>query len=325
MTLALLPAIPGPAAAETAASLALDTTWRGGPLRGGADLFRLDVPEPGILTLDVSAPADAETPPTIEVLGDFELLYQSPAGLAVELEAAGAVLLAVAPEDPEHPLERYKLRNAFTPLPGTLPGLDKEVAERREDDDLRHESPSLPLRETLPGGLDKEVAERREDDDLRHEPPSLPLHETLPGGLDKEVAERREDDDLRHDSPPFIACAPGGDDDHADTPWCATPLDPGHVAGGELDNAFGDDEDYFTFVLSGQQTVAIAAAGEDDGVLGVLYDHRGQRLAAGDRCQLGDEPRLVRSLSPGRYFVRVENPYLRAGSYTLSVTPLKSF
>ena len=284
LTLALLPAIPGPAAAEATVSLPLDTTWRGGPLRNGADRFRLDVPEPGILTLDVSAPADAETPPTVEVLGDVALLYQSPASLVVAVPAPGAVFVTIASEDSERPLERYKLRNAFT---ARAAGFDKDVAERREDDDP---------------------------------PPSSPVAGTPPG-FDKDVAERREDDD----PPPFVSCSPDGADDHTDTPLCATPLDPGRVAGGELDNAFGDDEDYFTFVLTGQQTVAIAAAGEDEDVLGVLYDARGQRLTVDGRGQLGGEPRLVRTLAAGRYFVRVESLYPRAGSYTLSVTPLKSF
>ncbi len=293
LALAALLAILGPAAAVAVDSIALDTTWRGGPLWDGADRYYLDVPGAGILTLDVSAPTDAGNRPTVEIQGDFELLYQSPASLVIDLPAAGAVWVAVAPEDPEHPLERYKLRNAFIPVSGTLCGRDKEVAERREEDDLRHESPSLPL----PGTL---------------------------CGRDKEVAERREEDDLHYD-PPLVPCFLDGADDHGDTPLCATPLDPGGgAASGALDNPFGDDEDYFTFVLAGQKTVEIAAAGEVAGVLGALYDQRGQRLMAGEP-EHGHELRLVRTLSAGRYFVRLESPHLRTGSYTLSVTPLKSF
>ncbi len=370
LALALLPAIPGPAAAETAASLALDTTWRGGPLRDGADRFRLDVPEPGLLTLHVSAPVGAETLPTVEVLGDVERLYQSPASLVMAVPAAGAIFVAVAPEDPERPLERYQLRNAFTacaasfPLPGTLPGFDKDVEERREEDDpwaapgspepaLARYRPldaftftacaaSFPLPGALPG-FDKDVEERREEDDPWAAPQnpapaleryqlrnafaacagSFPLAGILPG-FDKVVAERREEDDLSFDLG-LAACLLDPADDHADMPLCATLLEPGRSVGGELDNAFGDDQDYFTFVLAGQQTVEIAAAGEDEGVLGVLYDGRGQRLTAGGGQQLDPTLRIVRALSAGRYFVRVESLHVRAGSYSLSVTPLKSF
>ncbi len=290
LTLALVLATLGSAAAAADDSLALDTTWRGGPLRGEADRFRLEVLEPGLLTLDVSAPADAETPPTVRVLGDFELLYQSPASLVVAVPAPGAVLVAVAPEDPERPLVRYKLRNAFTaydnPSPASEPalGIDWEVAERQEEDDLR-----------VPPGIDWEVAERQEEDDLRVIPdlPSLCRFDTA--------------------------------DDHPDTPLCATPLESGRSAGGELDNAFGDDEDYFTFVLAGQQTVEIAAAGEDADVLGALYDDRGQRLVAGGWREPGRDLRLVRTLSAGRYFVRLESLHAARASYTLSVTPLERF
>lgn len=89
-------------------------------------------------------------------------------------------------------------------------------------------------------------------------------------------------------------------DDHGDTPLCATPLELGGSVSGAIDNASGDDEDVFTFVVDGLLSVAIAATA---GHL-TLYDGRGQRLASsiGDRT-----PVLVRVLSPGRYYLRMQD------------------
>ena len=107
----------------------------------------------------------------------------------------------------------------------------------------------------------------------------------------------------------FAMCDRGEQDDHGDTPLCATPLHPASGVSGTIDNAFGDDEDYFTFTLAAQETVRIEIR-EGGEAYGLLYDAKGHRLLAGNACQGMDGQgidtrRLVKTLGPGRYYVRV--------------------
>lgn len=110
-------------------------------------------------------------------------------------------------------------------------------------------------------------------------------------------------------------CCALGDDDHADTFTCATPLAPGGRAGGELGNGWGDDADVFAFRLEEQRTVVLTASGAADTV-GVLYDRAGQQLAADDGGG-GGHFRIARTLGPGLYYVRVEGRDGAAGPYRL--------
>lgn len=99
---------------------------------------------------------------------------------------------------------------------------------------------------------------------------------------------------------------------------CARPLAPGETAVGELANAPGRQSGLFALVLTAWQTVEIETAGNTDTV-GELYDRHGHRLAVDDDGGRGVNFRIVRTLSPGRYFVRVKGHRAAEGSYVLSV------
>ncbi len=104
----------------------------------------------------------------------------------------------------------------------------------------------------------------------------------------------------------FALCA--ADTDH-DRPLCSAPLAAGDVASGTIDDA--TDDDYYTFTLDNQTTVAVEVGG-GEGVRGVLYDGGGQRLEtwAGS---------LVRTLGDGTFYVRVGSVDGWVGEYAVGV------
>ena len=89
-----------------------------------------------------------------------------------------------------------------------------------------------------------------------------------------------------------------------------------------IDNGWGDDRDVFVFELDRTRTVQLETAGEVD-TFGGLYDRRGQRLAATGDGGDGANFRLVKTLSPGLYFVRVEAEAWSQGAYDLTVGALE--
>jgi hypothetical protein len=116
----------------------------------------------------------------------------------------------------------------------------------------------------------------------------------------------------------FDPCSRGEVDDHGDGFGCSTSVAPGGSKTGQLDNAYGDDADAFTFVLTAQETVEMETSGSTD-TYGILYDKDGQRLDADDDGGADANFRIVETLAAGRYFVRVEGKAGAEGSYTLAV------
>ena len=116
-------------------------------------------------------------------------------------------------------------------------------------------------------------------------------------------------------------CRSGEVDDHGETFACATRLQLGREIAGDLRNDSGDDRDLFMFHLAELMTVEIATGGTTD-TFGVLYDRRGHRLATADEGSGDRNFRMVKTLGPGRYFVRVEGRYQAEGAYRLTVTAL---
>lgn len=117
-------------------------------------------------------------------------------------------------------------------------------------------------------------------------------------------------------------CRPVGRDDHGDTFPCATRLHPGVTAEGEIANDKGDDVDVFAFVLDRSHelwTVELTSGGGSD-TFGTLYDRFGQRLEQGSDIDEENDFRIVRTLPPGGYFVRVESRYHSQGRYELNLT-----
>jgi len=111
-------------------------------------------------------------------------------------------------------------------------------------------------------------------------------------------------------------------DDHGDTLRCATPVRPGREVAAEIRNGLGDDDDVFVFTLDELRTVSIETAGDLD-TFGGLYDHRGYRLKTADDGGEGGSFRIVKTLSPGRYFVRVGSRDGMEGPYRLSIAAPK--
>jgi hypothetical protein len=111
----------------------------------------------------------------------------------------------------------------------------------------------------------------------------------------------------------FDLCRLGAPDDHGGQPLCASPLKMGATATGILDEGVGGDEDFFTFILERQRTVAIEHRGA--GTV-TLYDHRGQRLGA-DPLETLDGYRLIRTLGPGRHYLSISGPEGRSARYSV--------
>ena len=118
-------------------------------------------------------------------------------------------------------------------------------------------------------------------------------------------------------------CRRGELDDHADAFRCATQLALGRAVqrtgvAGEIGNGWGDDADVFSFTLDRLQTVTIETAGTV-ATLDGLYDRYGQRLAASGHDARGASARLVKTLPPGRYFIRIAGAHRADGTYDLAV------
>ena len=114
------------------------------------------------------------------------------------------------------------------------------------------------------------------------------------------------------------ACHLGDTDDYGDSFLCAEPFvvdDPLVSAEISVPGATSD-YDMFTFTLTSGATVTIESTGSTD-VAGSLYDDGGTFLESDDDDGDSDNFQIVRALSPGRYYVRVEGA---SGSYTFRVT-----
>ena len=112
-------------------------------------------------------------------------------------------------------------------------------------------------------------------------------------------------------------CDSGAPDDHDDLFVCPTSLLAGTATSGSLAGSWGDDSDVFTFTLRRARTVLLETRGETD-TLGALYDARGHRLAVDDDGTGGPGFRLVKTLSPGRYHLRLAGAGGAEGKYTLA-------
>jgi hypothetical protein len=232
--------------------------------------YRLDLPSPGLLHLDLSVAGGSASRArlTMTAAGGspaaLDTVWRS-AAERLQLAPSGSYLLEVSAEDPRRPLPAYRLSSRF-------------AATDKSETDGELEIDPLPFS----GGAHKSET----DGELEIDP--LPLQ---------------------------ALCKDG--DDHGDTFACATAI-PWTVAG-EIDNGWGDDVDVFRFRVRDWQTLEIAIAGSAD-IRGELYDGAGQRLAGDGDGGDGDGFRLVRTLGPGPYFVRVEGG--SRGTYSLEVRSL---
>jgi Bacterial pre-peptidase C-terminal domain len=116
------------------------------------------------------------------------------------------------------------------------------------------------------------------------------------------------------------ACHLGATDDYGNSFLCAAPFTVDASATSAVISVPGTTSDYdmFTFTLTSTATVTIESTGSTD-VAGSLYDDDGLLLESNDNGGTSPNFRIVRSLAPGRYYVRVEGVN-DDGSYTFRVT-----
>ena len=278
-------------------------------LRGSADgarvrdCFRIELSEPGLLTLDVSSSAGADVEPWLELpasretgrpdVARYRVLEKRPAGVVAEIEAPGSVFLFVRPEDPERSLPDYKLRSAFV---GTATTVVEGIVFCLLD----------------PGGRSRSGKSVDEEECEVIELGSL---------------------ELGHELLLTASCGLGEVDDHGNTFPCATPLasfpsleahdaGPAEIAVVGTLGSPNDDQDFFTFELAEEKVVEIVVRGSVPGHL-TLYDGRGLRLGSWGTGR--SFSRLVRNLPAGRYTLRLRGDLDGEDEYVLSLKDLGSW
>lgn len=99
----------------------------------------------------------------------------------------------------------------------------------------------------------------------------------------------------------FDVCASARSDDHADSPWCASPIVDGEpttgVAGDQRVGSGLIDRDHFTFVVDARQRIGFDVVGA---IAVDLFDRLGQRLDV----ERTSPPSIEVTLTPGRYFLQ---------------------
>lgn len=116
------------------------------------------------------------------------------------------------------------------------------------------------------------------------------------------------------------ACHLGATDDYGNSFLCAAAFVVDALAVNAEISVPGATSDYdmFTFTLTSATTVTIETTGSTD-VAGSLYNNDGVLLESNDNGGNSPNFRIVRSLNPGQYYVRVEGVN-DDGSYTFRVT-----
>ncbi len=306
--LTVTPALEAGESCEGATPMELVGSLRAFAASGESYDLRLDVPTPGILSLDASVPGLAGPEPSLgfvaggcgpsPVSSQPLLLERSASHLVAAVASPGSYLVRLSASDPRRPLADFKLRSGFVP-----DEIGNVSAKNGDDDDV------IEIEADGLGYAGGNVLSEEDDDVIEIEADGSSYPGSGPGrSLHSKLHQ---------------LCRSGEVDDHGDSFTCATFLGPGQRGSGEIGNGWGDDIDMFRFRLGGRseadlQTVEIETAGEVD-TLGGLYDHLGQRL---DRAAGGGEGanfRIVTTLRPGTYFVRVEGASGAGGFYTLSV------
>lgn len=242
----------------------------------------------------------------------FSVRPDAPGTLALEASAPSGgprvTLALVRPEEAGTPASTILHESATClVLDGVSPGGTYLVRVAAEDP----RRPLAPFRLSVLFAADRRVgglSKSETDGELEIEPDPLVAEAPAGRGLGGVIARL---------APRLCElCAGGESDDHGDGFLCATALSWNRSVSGEIGNDWGDDGDVFRFRLAALVTVEIRAGGDSE-LVSELYDGHGQRLDVAG----GTDPRLVRTLVPGTYFVRVEGRDGAGGRYTLSVGP----
>ncbi len=324
---------------SSALPIALDETFRGeGHAAGEPDCFWLEVPSAGLLMLDLAVPGSAGAEPRLALLGSgcgtdttrLSVIEHSATHLISLSTSPQDVLICVGAQDPRQRLGAYKLRNAFQGFESGC-GFDKSTdPEPIEIEPEGVRTCLLPEKSTDPEPIEIEPEglrtglppERSTDPEpIEIEPEGVRTCLPPEKSTDPEPIEI-EPEGLHGRETLDELCDAAELDDHADTFLCATALALGESATGEMGNGWGDDYDLFVFELTAARTVRIETSGEVN-TFGGLFDRNGQRLAAAAAGGEGANFRLIKTLAPGLYFVRVEAEAWTEGAYALDVEALQ--
>ncbi len=253
--------------------------------QGEPYLVKVEIPSAGILSVDVSAPGAASVEPKLGFpaagcgYARPVVIERSATHLVLAARKPGSYVFRVSSQDPALVLGELKVRTGFVGSISTESPFDK-------------------------AGEDEEELEAEAD----------PL---IFGGSAGQGEGRSLHSGLHE------LCRNGEVDDHGDSFTCATFLSLSRIIGGEIGNGWGDDADVFQFFVDGElgaklRTVEIETTGDVD-TFGTLHDRFGIRLDKAGEGGHGANFRIVRTLPPGVYYVRVEGRHGGEGAYGLRV------
>lgn len=328
----------------TTASAGVLTLHLSGP--GSAD----DEPNLRLLNSSCAAPGGPVT--------DVVVVQETPKWLALRIEASGDYYFDVKPDDPLESLGDYQLRTTFNSdlsvsdedvdfgsdpddtcsNGGSSLGidpLDDDLFITFTDDIDEWDCDVIQVRIASPGVAVVDASASGVVGSLYHGDP-CDTAETLfssvslgPG--DEGLAVVRPVDHVLVVDPDgaysgsytvrvklYAVCDQGETDDHGDAALCASDLTASQAESGDVDNAQGDDFDYFVFELGSQTSVTVETTGTTD-TYGVLYDDGGLRLDEDDDSGTGTNFSITKTLNAGRYFVRVEGSGGAEGSYSIDL------
>ncbi len=299
---------------QDATFIDLNTSFRShGNGAATPECFETHLPSTGYLVLEANVPSDASAEPVLDFRGPCDpslrqtFLYQdrSAAGMLLEIREAGTYSFCVASQDPAQILGRYQIANGFAPLAFFKENPDEDEPE---PDPLVFD-PSCPATQAASGNCSGSAPadgfyKENPDED---EPEPDPLVDPCTGR--KCLLE-----DI---------CRANTADDHGGISRCATPTLLGQEIGAEIRNGWGDDADVFSFDIDALTSVRIETTGAGD-TLGALFDRRGYRLKVDNDGGIAGNFRIVKTLSAGRYYVRVEGSHGTEGAYSLLVEALGS-
>ncbi len=310
-------------------------------LGGSIELHYLTLPSAGLLTLDLvrqspgSSTPDTEFQRVDKVEGSAIIVSQSPTHLILAVEGPEILTLRTYSPTPFRLLTHFEaarvvkedlfsdlgstllVRTRFFNLP-TLP-----LSEPEEVDTDPDKSPSaqgsllVDLIHLSPQPAATEPAEVDPDPDSPLSTHPVQLLDRL-----QPVARILRPQVLSLDLSCETARLQTGDD-HSDSFTCPTPI-PGNlaIAGtlgfSHLGSSSDPDQDMFRINVPKLTTVEVFTTGPTDTFL-TLHDSSGKRLAADDDGAIGTNSRIVITLAPGQYVVRVAGAGGAEGPYQLQV------
>lgn len=269
-------------------------------------VVRLDVLEPGMIVVETSPPWQHAVPRMEYFHGchqaftnDVETVERKAASIVLRVRTAGTHYFRLGAQDPQQMLGDYRLSNHF------LPSLSKTNGE--DDSDPGEGVPSTTGEDDSDPGEGVPSTTGEDDSD-----PGEGLL-TKTGEDDSDPGEGQAAEGLPRGTREVL-CQQGERDDHSDLLTCATPMMPGIEVTGDIGNPSGDDSDVFFFDLEEFTSVRIDSMSEFETTINV-YNHSGQQLSH----PMGE----IRTMPPGRYYIRVSSKDSFEGFFKMKVELLE--